>query len=390
MGQIAVYKRKNRPLVYLRYTFKRQSVLFSTGIRLKDEQYDFKRQKVKMFDHMFDHYEQVIEKMTNRVKAMVHELIIRQKEPTAAAVKMMFDSAIIRSGVDYDHLRTEYLSERALRYRENTVKTDGRMFTKISEWKGSINVHTFSESDIEDFLHYLYRTGMANNSVTTVMVRLKTFLRWGYMKQYHRNMVWEKIKTRYEVGDVIFLTKEELMRMENVQLPPHLHKYRQVYVFMCYTGMSIGDAKMFTPSMVVDGVIVYDRMKSGSKGYIPYSNKLRSIIEDLGGSIPPLTDQKMNKYIKQVARMAMIDVPVIVRHRSGSKVIKTKMMKWEKVTTHTARKTFVTLCYQRNIHELAIMQMGGYKDSRSLRSYRGLDINFIKDQYGKLNGDQGQ
>lgn len=380
-------KRVKRPLVYVMYTHKGEKTQFSTGIRVKDEDWDREKKSIRKFDPNFDLMQQQIDKTVERVRTIVYETIIRHGEPKVHLVRELYDRSLNNSGKGYRQMKAEYLSERAERFTLGTLKNDYRFFNKVSEWCGTMNVHTFSKSDISDFAHWLYSKRLYNNTVTRYMVTLKTFLRWGYEKGYHTNLVWKTIKTNYEVNNVVFLTKGELDLFRVVQLPEWMEKYRDMYLFMAYTGMSISDAKRFRYKDVIDGFIRYDRQKSGTEAFIPYTKRIQMIVERYEGKLPDMSEQKLNKHIKEIARLSGIDREIVLVKKIKDKPKITRIPKWKAITSHTARKTFVTLCMQKNVTEVSIMQMGGYADAKSLQPYRGVDLSHIRDQYNRLEED---
>jgi len=384
MGQISLYKRASRPLVYVMYTHKRKSVLFSTGVSVEDRHWDFGKKKLKMFDPMFDLLQAQMDETVLRVRAVVHEVIITHLDPEVHRVKEMYQRSLNQSGKGYKQMKAEYLSERKVRFTEGTLKNDIRFFNKVSQWRGTINVEDFRKSDIDDFSHWLYSLGLYNNTITRYMVTLKTFMKWGYEKGYHHNLEWKKIKTSYEVNNVVFMTRAEYEAFRVVRIPEWMEKYRDIYLFMVYTGMSIGDAMRFRKSMVLDGFIIYNRQKSGTEAYVPYSDDIDRIMRRYDGQLPMVSEQKINKNIKRIAKMAGMTQLIEVKKKRRDKTIRERVPKWKKITTHTARKTFVTMCMQKNITEGLIMQMGGYLDSNSLRSYKGIDLQHIRDQYNGL------
>lgn len=75
---------------------------------------------------------------------------------------------------------------------------------------------------------------------------------------------------------------------------------------------------------------------------LPIHPVIRDILECGFELTKTISDQKMNTYIKRLAKMAQIDEKVAVREfRSG--MPQTRVVeKYELITTHTARRSFAT------------------------------------------------
>ena len=85
--------------------------------------------------------------------------------------------------------------------------------------------------------------------------------------------------------------------------------------------------------------------------------------------LPVRCDQVMNRHLKTLGQMAgMTEVVVKVRY-SGKERIETIHKKYELLSTHAARRSFVTLGLEFGIRSEVIMSCTGHTDSRSLRKY---------------------
>ncbi len=85
--------------------------------------------------------------------------------------------------------------------------------------------------------------------------------------------------------------------------------------------------------------------------------------------LPVRCDQVMNRHLKTLGQMAgMIEVIVKVRY-SGKERIETVHKKYELLSTHAARRSFVTLGLEFGIRSEVIMSCSGHTDTGSLRKY---------------------
>ena len=85
----------------------------------------------------------------------------------------------------------------------------------------------------------------------------------------------------------------------------------------------------------------------------------------------PISQQKENKYIKTLAKRAMINKPVQKVKLSGSISTVTTYPKWELCSSHTARRTWARIAYEAGIDILKISRYIGHSDISTTLKYIG-------------------
>ena len=127
---------------------------------------------------------------------------------------------------------------------------------------------------------------------------------------------------------------------------------------------------------------------------IPLHPFVKEAIERNGGILPPLSQQKSNKYLKELCQLAGIDSPVtIVRNKAGKTVSET-LPKWNAVTTHTLRATAATNLYKMGVPPKTIMKFGGWRDEKVFQRYIRLvdeehTVIVAKSDYFKVRKEVG-
>jgi len=111
--------------------------------------------------------------------------------------------------------------------------------------------------------------------------------------------------------------------------------------------------------------------KTGVVRHVPLPAPALAIIHKQDGEshpVPRLSAQKMNQYIKDVARRAKLTTPVTLRSQKGGKVVSRTVPKWEALTSHSGRKTFVSLLLEAGLSTKDLMGIT-HNDLRALRQY---------------------
>jgi integrase len=82
-----------------------------------------------------------------------------------------------------------------------------------------------------------------------------------------------------------------------------------------------------------------------------------------------ISNQKMNQHLKELCKLAGIDEMIKFQKTKGGKPISQTVPKYEKITTHTARRSFATNLYLENFSTISIMKITGHQTESAFMSY---------------------
>ena len=88
-----------------------------------------------------------------------------------------------------------------------------------------------------------------------------------------------------------------------------------------------------------------------------------------GKALPVITNQKMNEALKDIGKAVGIDTPIRIVYYAGSDRREEVHPKWELLTTHCARRTFVVNALRLGIPAEVIMKWTGHSDYKSMKPY---------------------
>jgi integrase len=83
----------------------------------------------------------------------------------------------------------------------------------------------------------------------------------------------------------------------------------------------------------------------------------------------PITEQKINAHIKEVARLAGITQPVEATKFVNHRAVVDWWPKCDVITTHTARRSAATNMYKAGIPSISIMRITGHTTEKSFMKY---------------------
>lgn len=281
---------------------------------------------------------------------------------------------------------------------------------------------TYDFDDIDMPLYFKYTEWMkarnyAINTVGKHIKNLKSILRCAESEGYNQNQKFKDKRfkgTRVEV-DSIYLTKEDLEKFCAVDLskmPVGYQQARDIFLVGCWTAQRVSDynniirdaIQSYTKRTIVDvpdpenpgktkpeiqtREVMYINIrqhKTGAKVAVPCSTELKNILERYNYQMPHLADQVINRYIKEIGKMAGLDEMVEMVETKGGTKTTVKYEKYKLIHSHTARRTGATLMYLAGMDVYDIMKITGHSSPNMLKKYIKADqlevVDKIIDKY---------
>lgn len=195
--------------------------------------------------------------------------------------------------------------------------------------------------------------------------------------------------------DNIALSESELEAIFNLDLKAHPEGYqkaRQLFLIGAYTGLRVSDYSRINPSHINTEhevqVIKITAQKTGKLVSIPLHPNLKAVLEECNYQSPSLSDQKLNDYIKEIARLAGITEERAVIDTKGGKKKETKELKYKLISSHTARRTFATISYAKGMDIFIIRQITGHSTEQQFNKYIDKDTLLAMKAYSDLDKDR--
>ncbi len=212
---------------------------------------------------------------------------------------------------------------------------------------------------------------LSNNYIYKQMQFLISFLKWAYEREFTKNNKFEKYQNvKKTPSDQIALTKADLKKiMDAKNLGDKLEKVRDMFLFQLYTGQRYAEIAKFDIRDVHNGVWNLYQDKTKKKVEIPLISPALQIVAKHGNKLPIITNQKLNKYLKELGEKAGLDEIITVAKFSGGEKIEQKLPKYKLLCTHTARRTFVSLAGYSNINPDVVKSFTGHNTDKMVSVY---------------------
>lgn len=142
---------------------------------------------------------------------------------------------------------------------------------------------------------------------------------------------------RDEVGEIVYLTKDELKKYAKYKGKHEIEK--DMFLLQCYTGMSYGDLWSYEITTDKDGDWIYNKRNKNQKKYwIPLEKEGKKICLRYNLRFPYVRNLEYNDIIREVAKATGIN-----KH----------------LTSHDGRRTFATQMFNDGWSEESISLMMG-------------------------------
>jgi integrase len=253
-----------------------------------------------------------------------------------------------------------------------------------------------------DFENYCLKNNYALNTISKDLRTIKTVCNHARYNGISTSHQLDKIKTPQHKTEKIYLTFEELTKIENIdkrRLNDNYDNAKDWLIISCYTGQRISDFMRFDKSMIryeknkqgiLKPFIEFTQVKTNKVMTVALHPKVIEILEKRNDDFPKIiSDAKYNLYIKQVCRIAGITDVIkgsrltdINNEDKTEKKAKNKdevkqfrkevgmYKKWELVTSHIGRRSFATNFYG-TIPTTYLINVTGHSTEAMFLNYLG-------------------
>ena len=283
-------------------------------------------------------------------------------------------------------------------WQYSTVQKFNTLEQHIKAYKEQPRFEDFTDRGITAFVGVLLeKEGLSNATVLKQLGYLKWFLKWAAVNKYHNVMDFKSYKPHLATTKkkVIFLTIDEIKRLLATEIPPSrsaLERVRDVFVFCCFTGLRHSDAYNLRRSDIKDDCIEVTTKKTADSLVIDLNNVSKGILEKYkdipfpdNKALPVISNQKMNDYLEELCKLAGLDEEIRLTTYHGGKRTDEVKKKYELLTTHSARRSFICNSLAAGIPVNVVMKWTGHSDYQAMKPYIDVADTIKAKEMDKLN-----
>lgn len=267
----------------------------------------------------------------------------------------------------------------------------------LYEFNPSLSTASLDVDCLRSFMAFLVGKGYRNSYVAKLFDLIKWFCRWltdnGYYSGNAHNQFKPRLKGAESVQALVYLTWDEVMKLNEFEPPTQsLKNVKDVFLFCCFTGLRYSDVAKLQKADIVNDCIYVVTKKTTDSLCIELNDYSRAILAkyadiDLGRgrALPVISNVKYNSYLKTLAKLAGFDSVVRKVYYNGSQRHEIAEPKYNLVTTHCARRTFVVNALYLGISTEVIMKWTGHSNYDAMKPYIAIVDDLKKSEMNKFN-----
>lgn len=320
-----------------------------------------------------------------------------------------------------DNLRS-FLIERSdkMKWRELTIKSMNSFKQHLEDFiddKKISSINYFDEDGTTRFVNYLIGVkDLRNSTIEKYLSRLRYFLRWANKKGYTTLEGDYKPRLQQTKKPIVFLEWDDLMKLLNFEFPDvgteleledvHGNKYkkrvsferesmervRDAFCFCCFTSLRYSDLKRLKRTNVFAKYIQITTKKDTDSVKIELNKYSKAILTKYCNQefpndqpLPIISEQQMNDHLKEIGEICGFNEPVNVTFFRGSERIDEVYAKWEMMTSHVGRKTFICNSLMLGIPPQIVMKWTGHSDYAAMKPYIAIADSAKSDAMAKFD-----
>lgn len=385
--------KKTSIILYFRYDNKTGKV--STRQTIEPVYWDKSKQRAKQtLKTDFTKINSVLNEMNSKIMELYNKVLENYKrKPDHKELKSLFESEYFENKPQFSKRKTKLLLEVFDEYNhrmiaENKPKSGEKYrqvkqnlldFSKDTGY--NIQFESLTNEFRNEFINYLrFDKKYAESTIHRKMKFIKTIILYaqdcGYISQLSVNL--RKFGVPDVQPDKIALTINEVKEIEKLDLSNNLRldRVRDRFLIGCYTGLRFSDFIRLNKHHIVDDkYIIIKQEKTKDIITQPFWSEVRVIFEKYNYELPePIREPNFNLYIKEVCEKCdLLKKEQEIREYELGKLKTVYKPKHKLITSHTGRRTFVTIRASQGMALEDIAIATGHKNIKTLQGYMKLN-----------------
>jgi integrase len=244
---------------------------------------------------------------------------------------------------------------------------------------------------LQNLIDYQQKSKKLNNNTNKKYFKMFIwFMNWATKKGYNTNLSYKDFEhtfkgttTSDQQKNIVFLSWNELQHFINFDFSGNkrLEQIRDIYCFCCFTGLRFSDVHSLkksdfkdddngNPFIEVTTIKTNDSLTIELNKYaLAIWEKYKDIDLKNNRAFPVPTNQEFNRYLKTAGDKAGFNSIETYIEWKGKERIDTQYKKYQLLSHHTARKTFIINALYLGIQPDVIMEWTGHKDHKTMAVY---------------------
>jgi integrase len=265
-----------------------------------------------------------------------------------------------------------------------TVTKFKSLQSHLNDFDPGLILPRITDIKLAEFLAYQHKIQLRNTTIAKNVTLMNWFLRWAHKNKFYSGDSHETFRPRLKgsdsrSGDLVYLNWSELQHLLNMPIPDdkeHLQRVRDVFCFCCFTSLRYSDVVNLRKSDVRSDYIYIVTVKTQDGIKIELNKYAKSILAKYTDipfpgdrALPVISNPKMNEHLKVIGKMAGMEEMLRVVYFMGNQRHEAVYPKYELLTTHCGRRTFIVNSLFLGIPAEVVMKWTGHSDYKAMKPY---------------------
>jgi site-specific recombinase XerD len=336
----------NMRTVYIRISDGKVRKFTPTKIKIEDKHWDFGKSQAK----------------TSHPNHKIINGLIKDK------INAIQTGKVIISKEYFEAYYKKCLFEWANSKKHETLRNLKCRLNKFSEFAGNVKLDQVTPDLLKRYAEHCYKIGNTGNTVWSAFKAVRTIIKKAHLEKLINDYPFDLFEMpKYKDPAKTFLTKEQVDQIENLcrdkKCPDEYKIAGAWFVISCYTGLRFGDQAAFNKKHIRNGRLIIYTSKTGTPVSIPLNDKLKTLFELVNYQPMTISNVHYNRVIKAIAAECGIE---------------------NKISVHTARHTFGTLCASQGISQEVTAKLMGHSSIKTTAIYYQLTSDRLDSEFEKI------
>lgn len=329
-----------------------------------------------------------LDKMETTFKTVFRGFMLEGKTPTQNAVKEKMEELlnlkpkVVVPQVTFYSFIDSFLNDCKVSKTVSTIRAYNSTIKGLKEF-GKLSNKEIAFEDITmawytSFIQFLQQKNLCNGSIGKYIKNLKAILNAASEQGLNTNYIFrnKSFAKPNEISHKTFLTIEEINLIAKMDFSENKQKEisRDYFIISNLSGLRFSDVTRIKKEHIINDRIQMITLKTGQEVIIPIATLVKNIFEKYNYELPRCpVNQVHNRYIKEIGKDAGLTNYETVTKTIGGKKVSISYQKWEILSSHSARRSFVTNAILAGISSSSIMLMTGHRSHSVLSSYVKFD-----------------
>lgn len=366
--------------------------VYSTGETIHPNDWDFENRQPKNLNGRTDKankhraIKRQLDRYANFFSDTIQNYKLANREIILADIRADFDIEFKRTksiASKFFEVYNLFLNDKKSDYTEDansqtTIKRyeyNKKLLFHFQEYRNKkIHFNQINKSFYNDFINYCVTVKEhSSNTLRRNVGLFKTFLYWALENGYTYKTDFQKFKApKAQQTDEVALTLQQVQEVfeHDFSKNERLEKVRDLFVFGCATGMRYSNYSKVAKKDIQNGMIkVRDKKNNYKTLEIPLNDFSIYVLKKYDYKLPKISNQKFNEYIKEVFQSLGYTEDVKKTMKVGKEIIEQINPLYERISSHTARRSFITIMKNKKIPDKVIMSYTGHRSLEVFNKY---------------------